>query len=95
MAESGVIYTCPDDFLETVPSLMAQAGIGLELLPGPEFGEGCERSFALRLSRDKGTVEVTGFYFTDDKRFILAFGWGQNPSRWFQDAKCRMSSRSC
>jgi hypothetical protein len=87
MAESGVIYTCPDDFLETVPSLMAQAGISLESLPRPEFGEGCERSFALRMSRDKGTVELTGFYFVEEKRFILGFGWGRNPLRWSRDAK--------
>ncbi len=87
MAESGVIYTCHDDFLEAVPSLMAQAGIGLESLPGPEFGEGCERSFALRMSCDKGTVELTGFYFVEEKRFILGFGWGRNPLRWSQDAK--------
>jgi hypothetical protein len=86
MAESGVIYTCPDDFLETVPSLMAHAGITLETLPRPEFGEGCERSFALRMSRGKGTVELTGFYFVEEKRFILGFSWGRNPLRWSRDA---------
>ena len=86
MAESGVIYTCPDDFLETVPTLMARAGISLESLPRPEFGDGCERSFALRMSRDIGTVELTGFYFVEEKRFILGFSWGRNPLHWSRDA---------
>jgi hypothetical protein len=87
MAESGVLYTCPDDFLEKVPSLMARAGIALETLPQPEFGEGCERGFAFRMSRDKGTVELTGFYFIEEKRFILGFSTSRNPLRWFRDQK--------
>jgi hypothetical protein len=85
MAESGVVYTCPDDLPARIPGLMARAGIASEELPPPEFGEGCERGFALRLSRGKGTVEMTGFYFTEDHRFILGFGWGRNPLRWLRD----------
>ncbi len=87
MAEPGVIYTCPDDFLERVPSVMARAGIALETLPSPEFGEGCERGFAFRMSRDKGTLELTGFYFMEEKRFILGFSTSRNPLRWLGDQK--------
>ena len=87
MAESGVIYTCPDDFLEGAPSLMARAGIAVKELPSPEHGEGCERAFAVQLSRDKGTVELSGFYFVKENRFILGFGWGRNPLRWYWDEK--------
>jgi hypothetical protein len=87
MAESGVIYTCPDDFLERVPALMARAGIALKDLPRPDHGEACERGFALRFSRDKGTVELSGFYFMEEKRFIMGFNWGRNPLRWFRDEK--------
>jgi hypothetical protein len=82
-----VLYTSPDDLLERVPSLMARAGIALEELPRPEFGQGCERGFALRMTRDKGPVELTGFYFMEEKRFILGFNWGRNPLRWFRDEK--------
>ena len=91
MAESGpgkgVVYTCPDDFFDRVPSLMARAGIALKELPPPEDGEGCERSFALQMSRDKGTVELSGFYFVEEKRFVMGFGFGRNPLRWFRDGK--------
>jgi hypothetical protein len=62
VAESGVIYTCPDDFLERVPSLMARAEIAVKVLPPPQYGEGCERDFAFQFSRAKGTVELSGFY---------------------------------
>ncbi|MFI5458023.1 MAG: hypothetical protein ACHRXM_21495, partial [Isosphaerales bacterium] len=71
MAEAGVLYTCPDEFLERLPSLMARAGIALKELPRPEYGEGCERCFALQMSRDKGTVELSGFYFMEENRFII------------------------
>ena len=87
MAESGVIYTCPDELLKRVPSLMARAGIALKELPPPEYGKGCERGFALQFSRDKGTVELSGFYFVEENRFIMGFGWGRNPLRWFWDEK--------
>jgi hypothetical protein len=66
---------------------MARAGITLKELPPPDFGEGCERSFTFRMSRDGGTVELTGFYFRDERRFILGLGWGPNPLRWFRDGK--------
>jgi hypothetical protein len=87
VAESGVIYTCPDDFLERVPSLMARAGIAVQELTPPQYGEGCEGGFAFRFSREKGTVELSGFYFVEEKRFIMGFGWGRNPLRWFWDEK--------
>ena len=87
MAESGVIYTCPDDFPERVPSLMASAGIDVEPLPVPDYGEGSERGFAFRLSSDRGTVELSGFYDPDQRRFILGLGWGPNPIRWHRDGK--------
>ncbi len=85
MAESGVIYTCPDDLLTRLPSLMARAGIALKELPGPDNGEGCERGFIFQMRRDKGSVELTGFYSVEEKRFIMGFGWGRNPLRWSRD----------
>jgi hypothetical protein len=87
MAESGVIYTGPDDFLERVPILMARAGIAIKELPSPESGEDCERGFAFQFRRDKGTVELSGFYFIKENRFIMGFGWGRNPFRWSWDEK--------
>jgi hypothetical protein len=87
MAESGVIHTCPDDLLERLPSLMARAGIAVEELPRREYGEGCERGFALQLRRDQGTVELSGFYFVEENRVIMGFSWGQNPLRWKWDKK--------
>ena len=87
MAESGVIYTCPDDFLERVPRVLARAEIAVKALTRPQYGEGCERGFALLFSRGKGTVELSGFYFVKENRFIMGFGWGRNPLRWFWDAQ--------
>jgi hypothetical protein len=87
MAESGVLYTCPDDFLGKVPSLMARAGIALKEMPPRDYGEGCERGIALQMSRGRGTVELTGFYFKEEKRFILGLGCGRNPLRWYWDMK--------
>ncbi len=76
MAESGVIYTGPDDFLERVPILMARAGIAIKELPSPESGEDCERGFAFQFRRDKGTVELSGFYFIKRIDFIMEFRLG-------------------
>ena len=66
---------------------MARAGIALTELPRPEYAERCERGFALQMRRDKGTVELTGFYFIEEHRFIMGFGWGRNPLRWFWDQR--------
>ena len=86
MAESGVLYTCPDDLLERVPLLMEQAGVSIQPLPPPEFGEGCERSFALRMSRDRGTVELIGFFYAEERQFIVGIGGaGRGPLRWLRD----------
>ena len=95
MAESGVLYTFPDDFLDTVPALIHSAGMALEELPPPKFGEGCERSFALRMSRDKGTVEVTGFYFLEEGRFVVGVGGGsRSPLRGSTTTSWPRRSRS-
>jgi hypothetical protein len=38
------------------------------------------------LSRDKGTVELTGFYFLQEHRFIIGIGGGsRSPLRWSRD----------
>jgi hypothetical protein len=87
MAESGVLYTCPDDFPGRIPSLMERAGIAVEPLAVPDHGEGRERGFAFQLSRDRGTVALSGFYDPSQGRFILGLGWGPNPFRWFRDGK--------
>jgi hypothetical protein len=87
MAESGVLYTCSDDFLARVPSVLARAGIASKEMPRPVFGEGCEKSFALKLSRDKRTVELSGFYFLEERRFVIGLGCGRNPLRWYWDIK--------
>jgi hypothetical protein len=88
MAESGVLYTFPDDLLEEVPSLIQSAGMAFDELSPPAFGEGCERSFALRISRDKAAVELTGFCFLEEGRFVVGVrGGSRNPLRWFHDQK--------
>ncbi len=71
--------------MERVPSLMARAGIAVKELPRPEYGEGCERGFAFRFSRNKGTVEFSGLYFTKENRYIIGIGCGGNPLRWSRD----------
>ena len=85
MAESGVLYTCPDNFPPRLPSLLAVAGIASKEISPPDFGEGCEQSFALELTRGKGTVELSGFYFTQENRFVIGIGCGRNPLRWYWD----------
>jgi hypothetical protein len=87
MTESGVLYTCSDDFLARVPSVLARAGIASKEMLPPDFGEGREKSFALKLSRDKGTVELTGFYTLEENRFVIGLGCGRNPLRWYWDIK--------
>ena len=67
---------------------MARAGIALNrVAPGESMPNRCERGFALQMRRDKGTVELTGFYFIQEHRFIMGFGWGRNPLRWFWDQR--------
>ena len=85
MTDSGVLYTCPDDFPARMPSLLARAGITSKELPPPDYGAGCEQSFALKLTRGKGTVELSGFYFTQESRFVIGIGCGRNPLRWYWD----------
>jgi hypothetical protein len=70
-----------------VPALLARAGIALKEMPRPEYGDGCERTFALKMSQGKGTVVLTGFYFMEEKRFILGLACGRNPLRWYWDMK--------
>jgi hypothetical protein len=85
MRDSGVLYTCADDFPARLPSLLTSAGIASKKVSPPEYGEGCEKSFALELTRGKGTVEVSGFYFTPENRFVIGIGCGRNPLRWYWD----------
>ena len=39
------------------------------------------------MCRDRGTVKLTGFYFMEEKRFIMGFKWGRNPLLWSRDEK--------
>lgn len=66
---------------------MAREGIAVETRSQPNFGQDTENGFDLRLSRGKGTVLLTVFFFNQEKRYILGFAWGRNPFRWYWDAK--------
>ena len=87
MAESGVLYTGPDHLLKKMPTLMARAGIDLKEIPGPEYGEGLDRGFALQMSRDKGTIEVHGAYDIKENQLIMGFCCRRNPLHWHWDLK--------
>ena len=80
-----MLYTCADDFPARLPSMLALAGIASKKVSPPDFGEGCEQSFALELTRGKGTVELSGFYLTQENRFVIGIGCGRNPLRWYWD----------
>jgi hypothetical protein len=69
-----------------VPSLMQEVGISVQDLAPPDFGAGCECPFALRMNREKGTVEVVGFFFAEEHRFVIGIaGMGRNPLHWLKD----------
>ena len=57
MAESGVIYTGPDDLLERMPTLWLERESRIEGTAPTGRGDDSERGFAFQFRRDKGTVE--------------------------------------
>jgi len=87
MVESGVIYTGPADFSERILSLMEAAGITCTVRPWSADVEGYETRFSFRLSRNKGTVGVSGVHDIKDNVLMIFLGCGPRPLRWYWDSK--------
>ena len=76
------IYRCNADFPDRIPQLLQGIGATVERMPSKTF-----RSFAWRLTRGLGAVQIGGREEDGEMAFHVIWGRNLNPFTWWSSGR--------